>query len=126
MKPILTTIISLFIFSSCTNDDDNREIIQDLPVRYYFAVSSVLDVNSEEDKIYEIEIDGVKFTGKSPESFYYEKKTNLPHTHVKFNLKSRNKTNIVYQVYKDELPNYYDLASGSFRDQLDTIIKINK
>lgn len=130
MKPTLITLISLFILSSCTNDDDSN-VQKEIPINYYFVVSSVLGAKSDDDRIVEFEIDGIKHQDIAPCSWSYRKFTTSKETHVKVNLSSKNNTNILYEVRKNVMfKNENETApgkwinGGSFRDQLDTIVKI--
>lgn len=131
MKPTLITLISLFILSSC-NNDDNSNLQKEIPINYYFSVSSVQDAETEEEKIVEFEIDGIKHTDIAPCSYSYRKFTTAKETHIKVNTNSRNNTNIVYEVRKNRKFNDNGnqiapgewIHGGSFRDQLDTIVKL--
>lgn len=131
MKPTLITLISLSILLSCTNDDNNN-IQKEIPINYYFVVSSVLDAKSDDDRIVKFEIDGIKHQDIAPCSWPYRKFTTSKETHVKVNVSSKHNTGIVYEIRKnrtfDNNGNETDpgkwINGGSFRDQLDTIVKI--
>jgi len=131
MKPILITFISLFIFSSCTNDDDNN-VQKEIPINYYFSVSSVLDAETEEEKIVEFEIDGIKHIDIAPCSWSYRKFTTEKETHIKVKTNSPRARGGIYEIRKNQIyndggyltdPGSY-ITSGNFIENLDTVVKI--
>jgi len=118
---------------SCSNDDDNKNVInKEIPVYYSFSSSSILDPKNEEEKKVEIIIDGVSHIEKAPFDWYYRKNTTLNETHVKVKVNSNKNTTLTYQIIKNRVfdENGYIKESGnvitqtSFKDKLDTIIKL--
>ena len=131
MKPILIILSSLFIFSSCHNDDNNN-IQNEIPVDYFFAVDTIYGAKNDEERIVEFEIDGIRHRDIAPCFWHHRKFTSSIESNIKVNIIKKKGTHVYFKVRKNIMHdnNGNIITSGklitntSFRDQLDTIVKI--